>query len=396
MEEKRKKKIAIFGSTGSIGTSTLQVIRDNPDLFEVVTLVAGNNVELLIKQAKEFHPKHIYIKKTENAEKLFEALSETTDTMLPHNEIFFGELGLEEISLIHDFDIAVSALVGIAGLKPTYNLLKAGKSVALANKEVLVTGGQLILNHAKRYGSKLLTVDSEHSAIMQCLQGEQNNPIEKILLTASGGPFFTKEITDAITVNDVLKHPTWQMGSKITVDSATLMNKGFEIIEATLLFAVAPKQVQVVVHRQSILHSAVQFQDGTIRASMGPTDMRIPISYALGYPCRIPNNIERVDLFKLLNLTFEQPNREKFPCLNYAYYALNAGLDKQVTLNAANEVAVEAFLNKKLNFNRIPIIISEILNMYSENRTQLFEIDDILALDADIKAVTREKINYNE
>lgn len=391
-----KKKVAIFGSTGSIGTSTLQVIRDNPLLFEVVTLVAGNNVDLLIQQAKEFHPKHIYIKDAKNASKLFDCLKSNSSTYVPRESIFYGDSGLEEISCIYDFDIAVSALVGIAGLKPTYNLMKSGKEIALANKEVLVTGGKLILKHARSYGAKLLTVDSEHSAIMQCLNGELQNPIEKILLTASGGPFFTKDLTSNITVEDVLKHPTWKMGSKITVDSASLMNKGFEVIEATLLFDVKPEQVQVVVHRQSIVHSAVQFRDGTIMASLGPTNMQIPIAYALNYPCRIPNTIERVDLFKLLTLSFEKPDLKKFPCLQYAYYALDSGLDKQIILNAANEVAVENFLCRKVNFTSIPEVIYQVLDSFSKLSIPINSIENILELDVDARKNAKniiEKIN---
>ena len=381
-----RKKVAIFGSTGSIGTSTLQVIRNNPHLFEVVTLVAGHNVDLLIEQAKEFKPKHLYIKDTSKAFKLFENLKH--DVSISREDIFYGDTGLEEISTIYDFDIAVSALVGIAGLKPTYNLIMSGKDIALANKEVLVTGGKLILEHAQKYNARLLTVDSEHSAIMQCLQGEKQNPIEKILLTASGGPFFTEDLTPGITVEKVLKHPTWKMGAKITVDSATLMNKGFEVIEATLLFNVKPEQVQVVVHRQSIVHSAVQFKDGTIMASLGPTNMQIPIAYALNYPNRLPNSLQRVDLFKFLNLTFEKPNPDKFPCLKYAYYALNRGLDSQVILNAANEIAVSSFWEKKIDFISIPKVIQEILLSFSSTHIKIDSIQSILELDTDTRKKT--------
>ena len=387
-----KKKIAIFGSTGSIGTSTLQVIRENPDLFEVVTLVAGKNLNLLINQAKEFHPKHIYIKDPVDALMLYNALEDCPDYSISQEEIFSKNNGMEEISSIYDFDIAVSALVGISGLKPTYNLIKSGKTIALANKEVLVTGGKLILEHAKKYGAQLLTVDSEHSAIMQCLQGEKQNSIEKILLTTSGGPFFTKDLTFDITVEDVLNHPTWKMRSDIAVNSATLMNKGFEIIETALLFDVAPEQIEVVVHRQSIVHSAVQFKDGTIMASLGPTDMKIPISYALNFPERLSNNIERVDLFKILTLSFEKPNPDKFPCLKYAHYALNSGLDKQIILNATNEVAVNNFLQKNINFISIPQIIGKILNDYSQMHTVINNIEDILEFDVEIRKKTAEHI----
>lgn len=298
------KKIAIFGSTGSIGDSTLNVIRENPNLFQVVTLVAGKNIAKLEKQIEEFNPKNVYMIEKENAEKLKEKY--------PNLHIFYGEEGMEEISQLTDFDISVSALVGIAGLRPTYNMIKNGKTVALANKEVLVAGGKLIMDTAKKYGATLLTVDSEHSAIMQCLQGEKQNKIDKILLTASGGPFFDQEITDDITVEQALNHPTWKMGPKVTIDSSTMMNKGFEVIEAKWLFDVDPSQIQVVVHRKSIVHSMVQFQDGTIMANLGPKSMQIPIAYALNYPNRLVNGIEKIDLFEIATLVFEKPNLEKF------------------------------------------------------------------------------------
>lgn len=385
----KTKKVAIFGSTGSIGTSTLQVIRDNPELFEVVTLVAGTNVELLIDQIKEFHPKHVYIKDEENRESILERCS----PMIPKEEIFWGADGMEEISKIYDFDIAVSALVGIAGLKPTYNLMKSGADIALANKEVLVTGGKYIMSHAKKCGARLLTVDSEHSAIMQCLNGENNNEIEKILLTASGGPFLTKDIVKGIKVEDVLKHPTWKMGAKITVDSATMMNKGFEVIEATLLFGVEASQVEVVVHRQSMLHSAVQFKDGTIMASLGPTDMRVPIAYALSYPERLENKIERVDLFKMLTLSFEKPNLQKFPCLQYAFQAIEDGLEKQIVLNAANEVAVANFLNEQVDFASIPEIIYKVLDADEKrNNISINTVEDILSIDRDTRRIAENII----
>ncbi len=389
---KAKKKVAIFGSTGSIGNSALQVIRDNSELFKVVTLVAGTNVELLVKQIQEFHPKHVYIKDEKNKNIIIERCSK----IIPKEEVYFGIDGMEEISQIYDFDIAVSALVGIAGLKPTYNLMKSGADIALANKEVLVTGGKYIMNHAKKFGTRLLTVDSEHSAIMQCLNGENNNEIEKILLTASGGPFLTKDIIKGIGVEEVLKHPTWKMGAKITVDSATMMNKGFEVIEATLLFGVETRQVEVVVHRQSILHSAVQFKDGTIMANLGPTDMQVPIAYALTYPNRLRNQIERVDLFKMLTLSFEKPNLQKFPCLQYAFQAIRDGLEKQIVLNAANEVAVANFLNKQVDFASIPEIIYKVLD-YDEKRNNISinTVEDILAIDRDTRKIAENIVKFN-
>ena len=308
------KRVAIFGSTGSIGDSTLNVIRENPNLFKAVTLVAGKNVEKLIKQIEEFKPQNVYIISKENADRI--------SAIFKDINVYYGDSGMEEISQLVDFDISVSALVGIAGLKPTYNMIKNGKTVALANKEVLVAGGELIMKTAKENNATLLTVDSEHSAIMQCLRGEETNKIDKILLTASGGPFFDKEINDSITVEQALNHPTWNMGAKVTIDSSTMMNKGFEIIEAKWLFDVDPNQIEVVVHRKSIVHSMVQYKDGTIMASLGPTAMQIPIAYALNYPTRLGNQIQKINLFDIHDLTFEKPDLNKFKCLRLAYEAI--------------------------------------------------------------------------
>lgn len=376
------KKIAIFGSTGSIGESTLQIIRENPDLFEVVTLVAGKNIKKLIEQIKEFKPKNVYIISKENAEILRETFKNIN--------IFCGDEGMEEISKLTDFDISISALVGIAGLKPTYNMIKNGKTVALANKEVLVAGGELIMKTAKENNSKLLTVDSEHSAIMQCLNGEENNKIDKILLTASGGPFFDKEISDKITVEDALNHPTWNMGPKVTIDSSTMMNKGFEIIEAKWLFNVEPNQIEVVVHRKSLVHSMVQFKDGTIMANIGPKSMQIPIAYALNFPNRLENNIEKLDLFEIVDLKFEKPDLKKFKCLKLAYDAIEKGHSFQVVLNAANEVLVDSFLNKKIKYTDIPNMLEKVMNMYEKR--ELKTVEDILEFDKEVKEKTRELI----
>lgn len=374
------KKIAIFGSTGSIGESTLNVIRQNAELFEVVTLVAGKNIEKLIKQIEEFHPKNVYIIETENAEKI--------KARYKNINVFYGEQGMEEISQLTDFDISVSALVGIAGLKPTYNMIKNGKTVALANKEVLVVGGELIMKTVKESGAKLLTVDSEHSAIMQCLNGEENNQIDKILLTASGGPFFDKDITDRITVEDALNHPIWNMGKKVTLDSSTMMNKGFEVIEAKWLFDVDPSQIEVVVHRESLVHSMVQFKDGTIMANIGPRSMQIPIAYALNYPNRLSNNIEKINLFEISSLKFEKPNLNKFKCLELAYRALRKGHCYQVILNAADEVLVDSFLNGKIKYTDISNGIEKIMNMYEKQ--ELKTIDEILEFDKEVKEKTRK------
>ncbi len=377
------KNVAIFGSTGSIGESTLNVIRENKDLFNIVTLVAGKNIKKLIEQIEEFKPKNVYIIDKENSDILKEKYKDIN--------VFYGEEGMEEISKLVDYDISISALVGIAGLKPTYNMIKNGKTVALANKEVLVAGGKLIMKTAKENGAKLLTVDSEHSAIMQCLNGEENNPIDKILLTASGGPFFNKEITDDITVEQALNHPTWSMGPKVTIDSSTMMNKGFEIIEAKWLFDVEPEQIEVVVHKKSLVHSMVQFKDGTIMANIGPKSMQIPIAYALNYPMRLQNNIEKIDLFEVVDLKFEKPDLNKFKCLKLAYEAIKKGHSYQVVLNAANEVLVDNFLNKKITYTMIPNGIEKIMNMYEPRK--LDTIDEILQFDKEVREKTIELIS---
>lgn len=376
------KNIAIFGSTGSIGTNTLNVVRENKNLFNIVTLVAGKNINKLIEQIDEFKPKNIYITDKENADIL--------KRKYPNLNIYYGEDGLDKISSLIDFDVSVSALVGIAGLKPTYNMIKNGKTVALANKEVLVTGGKLIMQTAKMSGAKLLTVDSEHSAIMQCLNGEEENLIDKILLTASGGPFFDRNITDEITVEEALNHPTWNMGKKVTIDSSTMMNKGFEVIEAKWLFDVEPSQIEVVVHRKSLVHSMVQFKDGTIMANIGPNSMQIPIAYALNYPKRLNNNIEKLDLFKINELQFEKPDLTKFKCLELAYAAIRKGHCYQVILNAADEILVDAFINKKIKYTQIPLGIENILNMYEER--DLNTVDEILEFDREIKQKTKQMI----
>ena len=369
------KKISIFGSTGSIGTTTLRIVEENPDLFQAITLVAGRNIERLIEQIHKFQPKHVYITAKENADRLKKEF--------PNLDIYYGEDGLREISKLEDADIAVSALVGISGLEPTYNMIKHTKQVALANKEVLVAGGSLIMNLAKEYKTELLTVDSEHSAIMQCLRGEENNPIDKILLTASGGPFFDKPITDDITPEQALNHPTWKMGPKVTIDSSTMMNKGFEVIEARWLFDVDPSNIQVVVHRQSLVHSMVQFKDGTIMANIGPKDMQIPIAYALNYPTRLENRIEKLDLFEVQTLKFEKPDLEKFKCLKLAFRAIEMGHSAQVVLNAANEVAVKKFLDKEITYTEIPRMIEKALDNHKV--IPLTSVEEILALDKKVR-----------
>ena len=381
-----KKRVNIFGSTGSIGTSTLNIIRNNKNLFKVNTLVAGNNINRLIEQIEEFKPKHVYIKSKDNYLLLKEKYKDL--------DIYYGTKGINNISSLDDYDIGVSALVGIAGLKPTYNMIKKGKTILLANKEVLVTGGELIIKASKKYNAKLIPVDSEHSAIMQCLNGEDSKKINKILLTASGGPFFDKEITDKITPKEALGHPTWKMGPKVTIDSSTMMNKGFEVIEAKWLFDVDVDDIEVVVQRQSLVHSMVEFKDGTIMANIGPKSMEIPIAYALNYPNRLSNNIEKLDFFKIKTIEFFKPDLDKFKCLKLAFDAIKKGHSAQVVLNAADEVLVDCFLKGKIKYTDIPKYIEIMLEKHK--CLTLNTINKILELDKEVRTELIELINKNK
>lgn len=373
------KELAIFGSTGSIGCSTLNVVRRHRDRFAVSILAAGRNLQLLIEQIREFNPRHVYIIGEKDAAVL--------KALFPGLDIYRGEDGMDKVSRLTDFDIGVSALVGVAGLRPTWNMINNGKTVALANKEVLVAGGRLVMEAARKQGAALLTVDSEHSAIMQCLRGENHGEIERILLTASGGPFFDREITDSITPEEALRHPTWKMGPKITIDSATMMNKGFEIIEARWLFDVPVERVQVVIHRQSIVHSMVEFMDGSIMANIAPPDMELPIAYALSYPERMEMP-QRLDIFAMKALEFKAPDEEKFPCLRLAKEAARAGHGAQVVLNAANEALVARFLAGGLRFTDIPRGVEEMLRQHTPGEPG--SIDEVLALDEETRHRTEE------
>ena len=373
------KELAIFGSTGSIGCSTLNVVRRHRDRFAVSILAAGRNLQRLIEQIREFNPRHVYIIEEKDAAVL--------KALFPGLDIYRGEDGMDKVSRLTDFDIGVSALVGVAGLRPTWNMINNGKTVALANKEVLVAGGRLVMEAARKQGAALLTVDSEHSAIMQCLRGENHGEIERILLTASGGPFFDREITDGITPEEALRHPTWKMGPKITVDSATMMNKGFEIIEARWLFDVPVERVQVVIHRQSIVHSMVEFKDGSIMANIAPPDMELPIAYALSYPERMEMP-QRLDIFAMKALEFKAPDEEKFPCLRLAKEAARAGHGAQVVLNAANEALVARFLAGGLRFTDIPRGVEEMLRQHTTGEPG--SIDEVLALDEETRHRTEE------
>ena len=373
------KELAIFGSTGSIGCSTLNVVRRHRDRFAVSILAAGRNLQRLIEQIREFNPRHVYIIGEKDAAVL--------KALFPGLDIYRGEDGMDKVSRLTDFDIGVSALVGVAGLRPTWNMINNGKTVALANKEVLVAGGRLVMEAARKQGAVLLTVDSEHSAIMQCLRGENHGEIERILLTASGGPFFDREITDSITPEEALRHPTWKMGPKITIDSATMMNKGFEIIEARWLFDVPVERVQVVIHRQSIVHSMVEFKDGSIMANIAPPDMELPIAYALSYPERMEMP-QRLDIFAMKALEFKAPDEEKFPCLRLAKEAARAGHGAQVVLNAANEALVARFLAGGLRFTDIPRGVEEMLRQHTPGEPG--SIDEVLALDEETRHRTEE------
>jgi 1-deoxy-D-xylulose-5-phosphate reductoisomerase len=349
-----KKKIAILGSTGSIGTQALEVISEHASLFEVEVLTANNNSTLLIEQAKKFKPNTVIIGNEEKYKEVNEALFDLGI------KVFAGEQSLEDVVEGENIDIVLTALVGYAGLKPTIKAIKAGKNIALANKETLVVAGDLITKLCQQYGVRIYPVDSEHSAIFQCLVGEVN-PIEKIYLTASGGPFRGKLKVDLLntTKTQALKHPNWEMGAKITIDSASLMNKGLEVIEAKWLFDLKAKQIDVVVHAQSIIHSAVQFEDGSIKAQLGIPDMKLPIQYALGFPERLKNNFKRFDFLDYPNLTFEKPDLETFRNLKLAYNAMEKGGNMPCILNAANEIAVAAFLKDKIGFLNMSDLIAD-------------------------------------
>ena len=350
-----KKKLAILGSTGSIGTQTLRVAEEHGDMFEVRVLTANNNVELLIEQARKFNPDAVVIANEDKYEQLRDALADTDV------KVYAGSSALCDVVTMPSVDIVVSALVGFAGLLPTIEAIKANKKIALANKETLVVAGELITQLAIDNHVPILPVDSEHSAIFQCLVGEGDNAVDKILLTASGGPFrkMSKDELKGVVAAQALKHPTWSMGSKITIDSATLMNKGFEMIEAKWLFGVEPDKIEVVVHPQSIIHSAVQFADGAVKAQMGVPDMRMPIQYALTYPDRKPLSGERMDLFRLSVLTFEKPDTDRFPCLALAYEAAHRKGNMACIMNAANEVANLAFRRDEISYPILCDVIAE-------------------------------------
>ena len=347
------KKIAILGSTGSIGTQALDVIEEHPDKFEVEVLTAGRNVELLIQQALKFDPNVVVIEDESLYPRLRDAL-ESKDV-----QVYAGKDAIDQVVDMGSIDMLVMAIVGFAALSPTLRAIDAGKPIAIANKETFVVAGELVTKRAREKGVNLYPVDSEHSAIFQCLVGEFENPIEKIILTASGGPFRGKDraFLEKVTIKDALNHPNWAMGQKITIDSASMMNKGLEVIEAHWLFGVKPEQIEVVVHPQSIVHSMVQFQDGSVKAQLGLPDMKLPIQYAMSYPERLKNSFPRLNFADYPQLTFEAPDMHNFRNLALAYEALKKGGNMPCILNAANEIAVDAFLQEKINFLQISELI---------------------------------------
>jgi 1-deoxy-D-xylulose-5-phosphate reductoisomerase len=384
----KKKQIAILGSTGSIGTQALQVIQEHADLYEVYCLTANNKVELLAQQAHQFKPAAIVIAN----EARYDELKRLMDDM-PEVKVYAGKQALDEIVEANPIDIVLTAMVGFAGLSPTIHAIKARKAIALANKETLVVAGELIQDLATQYHAPILPVDSEHSAIFQSLVGEDNNPIEKILLTASGGPFrnMAMEQIAKVTKDDALRHPTWDMGAKITIDSASMMNKGFEVIEAKWLFGVEAKQIQVLVHPQSIVHSAVQFQDGSVKAQLGVPDMRLPIQYAFSFPKRLPLSGEKLDLFKAHSLEFFEPDLKKFRCLAMAYEALSRGGNMACIVNAANEVVNRAFLEDRCRFLQMADVIEATMAKATFIAQPTY--DDYLATDAEARRIAESSLN---
>jgi 1-deoxy-D-xylulose-5-phosphate reductoisomerase len=383
----KKKQICILGSTGSIGTQALQVIEEHSDLYEVYALTANNRVEQLARQARQFHPAAVVIANEQHYEQLKQLLSDEPDI-----KVYAGKRALDEIVEAEPIDMVLTAMVGFAGLAPTIHAIKAHKAIALANKETLVVAGELICQLAGQYHTPILPVDSEHSAIFQSLVGEEHNPIEKILLTASGGPFrkLSMEQLATVTKADALRHPTWDMGAKITIDSASMMNKGFEVIEAKWLFGVDARQIQVLVHPQSIVHSAVQFQDGAVKAQLGVPDMRLPIQYAFSFPQRLPLSGERLDLFAAQKLEFFEPDLKKFHCLALAFEAIRQGGNMPCIVNAANEVVNRAFLEDRCAFLQMGKVIENTMERVGFDKQPTYET--YVATDAEARRVAAELI----
>ena len=368
------KKILILGSTGSIGVNTVEIVRSFPDNFEIVGITANNNIELLKSQIKEFHLKSVVVCDEIKAKELKDQIGNQC-------EILTGDQGLLEITKRDNYEILVSALVGFAGLAPTIEAIKLKKRIALANKETLVTAGKIVIDLCQKYGAELIPVDSEHSAIFQCLNGENKTDVKKIILTASGGPFLntSNEDLENVTIEDALKHPNWKMGNKITIDSATMMNKGLEVIEAFWLFNLPKEKIEVIIHPQSIIHSMVEFNDGSIKAQLSSPDMKLPILYALTFPERYHYNAVQTDFKKINQLTFFEPNFNKFACLKIAYDVIGEGGTASCVLNAANEVAVAKFLSGRIKFTQIPEIITDALSSISN--IENVDLETIVELD---------------
>ena len=380
----KKRQLAILGSTGSIGTQALEVVNEHPDLFEIYALTANNQVDLLIRQARKFMPEVVVIANESKYPELKEALED-----LPI-KVWAGADAIAQMVQSEPIDMVLTAMVGYAGLKPTIAAIKAGKAIALANKETLVVAGELIMGLAAEHKVPILPVDSEHSAIFQCLAGSYDNPIEKILLTASGGPFRQKSMEElaAVTKEQALRHPNWTMGAKITIDSASMMNKGFEMIEAKWLFDVTPDQVQVVVHPQSVIHSMVQFEDGAVIAQLGIPDMKLPIAYAFSFPMRMKSMAPRLDFHQYATLTFEEPDMNRFRNLAFAFEAARQGGNLPCVLNAANEVVVGAFLQDRIGFLRMSDVIERTMRKVSFIAKPSYE--DYVATDAEARRVAAE------
>jgi len=382
------KRIAILGSTGSIGRSTLSVVESFPDRFQVVSLAAGRNVDLAFEQAQRWRPRVVSVAAESQAENLKIRLKSAGVNGI---EVVHGAAGTVRVATHPEADFVVSAIVGVAGLEATYEAVRAGKTVGLANKECLVAAGELITAEARRQGKPLLPIDSEHNAVHQCLRGGRMDEVRRIWLTASGGPFLNTPVSKFadITVEQALHHPTWKMGNRITIDSATLMNKGFEVIEACRLFNLPPRQISVIVHPQSTIHSLVEFVDGSILAQLSVTDMRLPILYALTFPDRIPSDLN-FSLSDLRHLDFSPPDMEKFPCLQLAYEAANLGGGKTIALNAADEVAVSAFLDGSIQFQDIPVVIEKVVSETPAGKLE--SIKEVLAVDDGARAAARERV----
>ena len=384
------KRIAILGSTGSIGRSTLSVIESNPGRFQLVTIAAGGNVEVALEQARHWNPKVLSLASEKDAAEVRKQLHAEG---LPNIEVVHGQAGSVQVATHPEVDFVVSAIVGVAGLKATYEAVRAGKEVGLANKECLVAAGDLITREARRHGKPLLPIDSEHNAVHQCMRGGRMEEVERVWLTASGGPFLhtPKSEFESITVEQALNHPTWKMGRRITIDSATLMNKGFEVIEACRLFNLPPERVSVIVHPQSTIHSMVEFNDGSILAQLSVTDMRLPILYALTYPERISSEL-RFNVLDLKRLDFSPPDMKKFPCLRLAYQAARDGGSKPIALNAADEIAVAAFLKGEIGFADIPRVVAQTIDETARRIPE--SIEEVLAMDAQARELARQKLSH--